>query len=231
MWLSVKMLIEVVICSAWLQTLASKLSEVVKRIITLLSSTEKVTKVCNSDGQWFHHPESKRVWSNYTLCPAHTKERRKVAHSSLTWPFVSSQKVSSGESQHFLCLQVALALYYMAMVGHSLSIVSLLVCLIIFSYFKWVLMFPPHPWKCVPKRQTLILYVYINFMNTKLPMPNASVEINKYQHITYYVSGTEVCNMDKTQTNRTQRGSSRAKSLLITLASMLCLFLYSMEKT
>lgn len=78
------MLIEVVICSAWLQTLASKLSEVVKRIITLLSSTEKVTKVCNSDGQWFHHPESKRVWSNYTLCPAHTKERRKVAHSSLT---------------------------------------------------------------------------------------------------------------------------------------------------
>lgn len=69
---------------------------------------EKVTKVCNSDGQWFHHPESKRVWSNYTLCPAHTKERRKVA----------------------------LALYYMAMVGHSLSIVSLLVCLIIFSYFK-----------------------------------------------------------------------------------------------
>lgn len=78
------MLIAVVVRSAWLQTLASKLSKVVERKITLLSSTEKVTKVCNSDGQWFHHPESKRVWSNYTLCPAHTKEKRKVAHSSVT---------------------------------------------------------------------------------------------------------------------------------------------------
>lgn len=78
------MLIAVVGRSAWLQTLASKLSEVVERKITLLSSTEKVTKVCNSDGQWFHHPESKRVWSNYTLCPAHTKEKRKVAHGSVT---------------------------------------------------------------------------------------------------------------------------------------------------
>lgn len=86
------MLIAVVISSAWQQALASMLSAVVKGIITLLSSTEKVTKVCNSDGQWFHHPESKRVWSNYTLCPAYTKEKRKVAHCS---PDVSSQKVRS----------------------------------------------------------------------------------------------------------------------------------------
>ncbi|KAJ3585993.1 hypothetical protein NHX12_012395 [Muraenolepis orangiensis] len=69
---------------------------------------EKVTKVCNADGQWFHHPVSNRVWSNYTQCQAHTKEKRKLA----------------------------VVLYYLAMVGHGLSIVSLMVSLMIFSYFK-----------------------------------------------------------------------------------------------
>uniref|UniRef100_A0A8D2ZZX9 Calcitonin receptor n=2 Tax=Scophthalmus maximus TaxID=52904 RepID=A0A8D2ZZX9_SCOMX len=70
--------------------------------------TEKVTKVCNADGQWFHHPESNRVWTNYTQCQAYTKDK----------------------------LKFAISLYYLAMVGHGLSIVSLIICLIIFSYFK-----------------------------------------------------------------------------------------------
>ncbi|XP_061829700.2 calcitonin gene-related peptide type 1 receptor-like isoform X2 [Nerophis lumbriciformis] len=69
---------------------------------------EKVTKVCNADGRWFHHPESNRVWSNYTQCSIHTKDK----------------------------LKFAISLYYLAMVGHGLSIVSLIVCLVIFSYFK-----------------------------------------------------------------------------------------------
>ncbi|XP_035512026.1 calcitonin gene-related peptide type 1 receptor [Morone saxatilis] len=69
---------------------------------------EKVTKVCNPGGQWFHHPESNRVWTNYTQCQAHTKDK----------------------------LKIAISLYYLAMVGHGLSIVSLIICLIIFSYFK-----------------------------------------------------------------------------------------------
>ncbi|XP_068453650.1 calcitonin gene-related peptide type 1 receptor-like [Clinocottus analis] len=69
---------------------------------------EKVTKVCNPGGQWFHHPESNRVWSNYTQCQAYTKDK----------------------------LEFAISLYYLAMVGHGLSIVSLIICLIIFSYFK-----------------------------------------------------------------------------------------------
>lgn len=70
--------------------------------------SEKVTKVCNSDGQWFHHPESNRVWTNYTQCQIYTKEKRKFA----------------------------ISLYYLAMVGHGLSIVSLIISLIIFSCFK-----------------------------------------------------------------------------------------------
>nr|XP_057940606.1 calcitonin gene-related peptide type 1 receptor [Doryrhamphus excisus] len=69
---------------------------------------EKVTKVCNPNGQWFHHPESNRVWSNYTQCQIYTKDK----------------------------LKFAISLYYLAMVGHGLSIVSLIISLIIFSYFK-----------------------------------------------------------------------------------------------
>ncbi|XP_041859190.1 calcitonin gene-related peptide type 1 receptor-like isoform X1 [Melanotaenia boesemani] len=69
---------------------------------------EKVTKVCNPDGQWFHHPESNRVWSNYTQCQVHTKDK----------------------------LKFAISLYYLAVVGHGLSIVSLIISLIIFSYLN-----------------------------------------------------------------------------------------------
>lgn len=44
----------------------------------MLSSTEKVTKVCNPDGQWFRHPESNRIWSNYTQCTSRTKDKLTV---------------------------------------------------------------------------------------------------------------------------------------------------------
>uniref|UniRef100_A0A9J8B2R9 Calcitonin receptor n=1 Tax=Cyprinus carpio carpio TaxID=630221 RepID=A0A9J8B2R9_CYPCA len=70
--------------------------------------TEKVTKVCDSDGQWFRHPESNRLWSNYTQCSAYTKQK----------------------------LKLTLVNYYLAMVGHVLSIISLLISICIFSYFK-----------------------------------------------------------------------------------------------
>ncbi|XP_016111883.1 calcitonin gene-related peptide type 1 receptor-like [Sinocyclocheilus grahami] len=70
--------------------------------------TEKVTKVCASDGRWFRHPESNRLWSNYTQCSAYTKHK----------------------------LELTLVNYYLAMVGHVLSIISLLISICIFSYFK-----------------------------------------------------------------------------------------------
>ncbi|XP_008410958.1 calcitonin gene-related peptide type 1 receptor-like [Poecilia reticulata] len=70
--------------------------------------SETVTKICNPDGQWFHHPESKRVWSNYTLCSAHSKDK----------------------------LKFTIGLYYLAMVGQGISIVSLIISLVIFSYLK-----------------------------------------------------------------------------------------------
>ncbi|CAM4674348.1 unnamed protein product [Leuciscus chuanchicus] len=39
--------------------------------------SEKVTKVCDSDGQWFRHPESHRIWSNYTQCSAYNNQKLK----------------------------------------------------------------------------------------------------------------------------------------------------------
>ena len=48
--------------------------------ITSLFFVEKATKYCGEDGQWFHHPESNKTWTNYTLCAVNTKERLKVIY-------------------------------------------------------------------------------------------------------------------------------------------------------
>ncbi|XP_054826963.1 calcitonin gene-related peptide type 1 receptor [Eublepharis macularius] len=70
--------------------------------------SEKVVKSCDQSGRWFVHPESNKTWTNYTLC-------------------------TSGIA---VKLQTALNLYYLTIIGHSLSLVSLLISLGIFSYFK-----------------------------------------------------------------------------------------------
>lgn len=43
----------------------------------------------------------------------------------------------------FVSFQMAYILYYMAIVGHALSIVSLLISLAIFFYFRWVWHYSP----------------------------------------------------------------------------------------
>ncbi|XP_028278741.1 calcitonin gene-related peptide type 1 receptor isoform X2 [Parambassis ranga] len=70
--------------------------------------TEKATKYCGEDGQWFRHPDTNRTWSNYTLCIENTSAKLKSAY----------------------------ILFYMAIVGHALSIASLLISLAIFFYFR-----------------------------------------------------------------------------------------------
>ncbi|NXR92112.1 CALRL protein, partial [Hypocryptadius cinnamomeus] len=70
--------------------------------------SEKVTKICDPNGNWFRHPESNRTWTNYTQCNIYTHEKVKTA----------------------------LNLYYLAIIGHGLSIASLLISLGIFFYFK-----------------------------------------------------------------------------------------------
>ncbi|XP_027691747.1 calcitonin receptor isoform X2 [Vombatus ursinus] len=70
--------------------------------------TRQASKYCDEHGNWFQHPESNRTWSNYTLCNSFTSEKLKAAY----------------------------ILYYMAIVGHALSIASLLGSLGILFYFK-----------------------------------------------------------------------------------------------
>ncbi|CAH6779182.1 Calcr [Phodopus roborovskii] len=71
-------------------------------------TTEKVSKYCDENGEWFKHPDSNRTWSNYTLCNAFTSEK----------------------------LHNAYVLYYLALVGHSMSIAALVASMGIFLFFK-----------------------------------------------------------------------------------------------
>ncbi|KAJ7426764.1 hypothetical protein WISP_12839 [Willisornis vidua] len=41
--------------------------------------SEKVTKICDPNGNWFRHPESNRTWTNYTQCNSYTHEKVKVS--------------------------------------------------------------------------------------------------------------------------------------------------------
>ncbi|XP_049583939.1 calcitonin gene-related peptide type 1 receptor isoform X2 [Syngnathus scovelli] len=70
--------------------------------------SEMVTKICSASGQWFLHPESNRTWTNYTRCNEHTSEGRVTAMN----------------------------LFYLALIGHGLSLTSLFVSLGIFFHFK-----------------------------------------------------------------------------------------------
>ncbi|XP_061648622.1 calcitonin gene-related peptide type 1 receptor isoform X1 [Phyllopteryx taeniolatus] len=70
--------------------------------------SEMVTKICTDSGQWFLHPESNRTWTNYTRCNEHTSEGRVTAMN----------------------------LFYLALIGHGLSLTSLFVSLGIFFHFK-----------------------------------------------------------------------------------------------
>ncbi|XP_075870100.1 calcitonin gene-related peptide type 1 receptor [Nelusetta ayraudi] len=70
--------------------------------------SEMVTKICTESGRWFLHPESNRTWSNYTTCNEHTNESRVTAMN----------------------------LFYLSLIGHGLSLTSLLISLGIFFHFK-----------------------------------------------------------------------------------------------
>ncbi|KAM4560018.1 calcitonin gene-related peptide type 1 receptor-like isoform 2-T2 [Odontesthes bonariensis] len=66
------------------------------------------SKVCTESGVWGRHPRSKRTWTDYTNCKAN------VTHPGTA----------------------AMTHFYLIMIGHGLSLVSLLISLGIFFYFK-----------------------------------------------------------------------------------------------
>ncbi|XP_028998978.1 calcitonin gene-related peptide type 1 receptor isoform X2 [Betta splendens] len=67
---------------------------------------EMASKVCMETGEWGRHPESNRTWTNFTNC-----------RNNMTVP-------------------AAMTHFYLVMTGHVLSLVSLLISLGIFFYFK-----------------------------------------------------------------------------------------------
>ncbi|XP_064456213.1 calcitonin gene-related peptide type 1 receptor-like isoform X2 [Ornithodoros turicata] len=76
------------------------------RFVTGFASHRQAHKVCNPDGTWFRHPETKHVWSNYTACvDTHDLDFRNVVNS----------------------LYVG---------GYFISLVALLISLFIFFYFR-----------------------------------------------------------------------------------------------
>uniref|UniRef100_A0A4W5K8B8 Calcitonin receptor-like a n=1 Tax=Hucho hucho TaxID=62062 RepID=A0A4W5K8B8_9TELE len=70
--------------------------------------SEMVTKICSENGHWFLHPDSNRTWTNYTRCNEHTNEGR----------------------------MTAMNLFYLALIGHGLSLISLFISLGIFFNFN-----------------------------------------------------------------------------------------------
>ncbi|KAM3585403.1 uncharacterized protein V6R79_017001 [Siganus canaliculatus] len=65
------------------------------------------SKECTETGEWGRHPKSNRTWTDFTNCKANIPQRKATMN-------------------HF----------YLVMIGHGLSLVSLLISLAIFFYFK-----------------------------------------------------------------------------------------------
>uniref|UniRef100_UPI00358DDF98 calcitonin receptor-like n=1 Tax=Myxine glutinosa TaxID=7769 RepID=UPI00358DDF98 len=71
-------------------------------------TSEIAFKVCDSTGKWFQHPTINSSWSNYTRC-------------------ISFKKDEQDETEN---------IYFLALVGHVLSIVSLSTSVFIFCYLR-----------------------------------------------------------------------------------------------
>ncbi|CAL8371973.1 unnamed protein product [Arctogadus glacialis] len=71
-------------------------------------TSEMAVKICSDNGSWFINPKSGRTWSNYTRCNAHAEHGKNTAMNFM----------------------------YLAYFGHGVSIISLIISLGIFFYFK-----------------------------------------------------------------------------------------------
>lgn len=56
-------------------------------------------KTCNSDGTWFRHPETDRVWTNYTMCYDHSQAE---VSAQITWLRTNSFELSRTLGQWFI---------------------------------------------------------------------------------------------------------------------------------
>lgn len=92
------------------------------------------SKVCTENGEWGRHPESKRTWTNYTNCKANSAN-----HQTVRWNHNDTRpSFKAIPERRCFMLQAAMTHFYLVIIGHALSLVSLLISLTIFFYFKWV---------------------------------------------------------------------------------------------
>ncbi|CAL8266149.1 unnamed protein product [Lota lota] len=70
--------------------------------------SEKAVKICTDSGSWFLYPETNRTWTNYTRCFSDDNKRDTTTMNLL----------------------------YLALIGHGLSVTSLIISLGMFFYFK-----------------------------------------------------------------------------------------------
>lgn len=99
---------------------------------------EIVTKICTVSGQWFLHPESNRMWTNYSRCNEHTIEGRVVGCPNNRTSILTEPRPLKTKICFLFSVQTAMNLFYLTLIGHGLSLISLLVSLAIFFHFKWV---------------------------------------------------------------------------------------------
>uniref|UniRef100_A0A8C7ZT29 Calcitonin gene-related peptide type 1 receptor n=1 Tax=Oryzias sinensis TaxID=183150 RepID=A0A8C7ZT29_9TELE len=91
--------------------------------------TEKATKYCGEDGQWFRHPDTNRTWSNYTLCNENTKAKLKVIYNEKKIvSFVlslSCQRITLHKNLFFsYVLNSALTIIYLVTVVNNPEVVA-----------------------------------------------------------------------------------------------------------
>ncbi|KAK2917445.1 calcitonin gene-related peptide type 1 receptor isoform X1 [Channa argus] len=117
------------------------------------------SKVCTETGDWGHHPQSNRTWTNFTNCQANTTHHGKAAMT------------------HF----------YLVMIGHGLSLVSLLISLGIFFHFKSL--------SC--QRITLHKNLFVSFvLNSVITVIWLTTVVKEQAHVNHdSVSVTASCKM------------------------------------
>ncbi|XP_061632849.1 calcitonin gene-related peptide type 1 receptor-like isoform X2 [Phyllopteryx taeniolatus] len=91
------------------------------------------SKVCTETGNWWRHPESNRTWTNFTNCQANTTHHGTVRTNQIS---LNIRGFSGMFCCEMLSFQVAMTHFYLVMIGHGLSLVSLIISLGIFFHFK-----------------------------------------------------------------------------------------------
>lgn len=89
--------------------------------------------MCTETGEWGRHPQSNRVWTNFTNCQANTTHQGTVR---MERDKQEIQTLSLCSSLTSVFLQAVMTHFYLVMIGHGLSLISLLISLGIFLHFK-----------------------------------------------------------------------------------------------